>query len=61
VLRRYSRIMRRIQADPASASYVDDALRPPRRDAEEASEVLRVYADKIPHTHGAPRPRAVAN
>jgi len=55
VLRRYRRILRRIQADPATASYVDDALRPPRGDEVAQPEFMRTYADKIPHTHGAPQ------
>ena len=60
VLRRYTRIMRRVQADPAAASYIDDAMRAPVGNDDTLPELVRVYADKIPHTHGAPRPQAAA-
>jgi hypothetical protein len=48
---RYRAIMRRVVADPASATYVDRAL---RRDSEGTSDFVRTFTDKIPHTHGAP-------
>jgi hypothetical protein len=50
---RYHRMMRRIQADPSARSYIDEALRPHSGEAE-ADKLVEVFADKIPHTHGAP-------
>ena len=40
-------------ADPASASYVDEALTPPVA-GEAMPHFVQVFADKIPKTHGAP-------
>ena len=50
---RYYRIMERIKKDPASSSYVDEALRL-HAGAGEADKLVEAFADKIPHTHGAP-------
>jgi hypothetical protein len=55
---RYRRIMARVAADPAAASYFDEALRP-HTAAGETDHFVEMFADKIPHTHGAPA-RAVA-
>jgi hypothetical protein len=57
---RYKRMMKRIMADPARDSYIDESLRV----APEAGGIdhfVEVFADKIPKTHGAPvREAAVA-
>jgi hypothetical protein len=50
---RYRRIMARVTADPAAANYLDEALRP-YTEAGETDHFVEVFADKIPHTHGAP-------
>jgi hypothetical protein len=50
---RYRRIMKRVLADPASRHHFDEALRP-HSDAGEIDHFVEVFADKIPHTHGAP-------
>jgi hypothetical protein len=42
-----------VKADPAAASYFDEALRP-HTHAGETDHFVEVFADKIPHTHGAP-------
>jgi radical SAM superfamily enzyme YgiQ (UPF0313 family) len=55
---RYRAIMKRVLADPASASYVDQALRREEHDAAGASDFVQAFADKIPHTYGAPQKRA---
>jgi hypothetical protein len=46
------RLRRRIEADPAAASYTDEALR--GAGAEQLDHFVEVYQDKIPKTHGAP-------
>jgi radical SAM superfamily enzyme YgiQ (UPF0313 family) len=56
---RYRKIMKRVIATPDAASYMDDALRPTAPDT--ADHLVELFADAIPHTHGAPvRKRAVA-
>jgi hypothetical protein len=50
---RYRRIMKRVVADPASRHHFDEALRP-HTGAGEVDHFVEVFADKIPHTHGAP-------
>jgi hypothetical protein len=50
---RYRRIMARVSADPASRTHFDDALSP-HTGAGETDHFVEVFADKIPHTHGAP-------
>jgi hypothetical protein len=55
---RYRRIMRRVMADPASRSHFDEALRPHTGEGE-TDHFVEVFADKIPHTHGAPVRAAV--
>jgi radical SAM superfamily enzyme YgiQ (UPF0313 family) len=56
---RYKKMMKRIVADPSTASYIDESLRvaPP---AGELDHFVEVFADKIPKTHGAPVREAVA-
>ena len=56
---RYRKIMKRVIATPDAQSYMDDALRPTAPDA--ADHLVELYAEAIPHTHGAPvRKHAVA-
>ena len=50
---RYRRIMRKVAKDPAAQTYFDEALRP-HTGAGETDHFVEVFADKIPHTHGAP-------
>ena len=57
---RYHRIKRRVEADPSSANYVDDATRVSAIDGTENDDFVAVFADKIPHTHGAPKRQPVA-
>jgi radical SAM superfamily enzyme YgiQ (UPF0313 family) len=56
---RYRKIMKRVVATPNGESYVDEALRPTAPDAPD--HLVELYAQVIPHTHGAPiRKHAVA-
>ena len=50
---RYRRIMARVVKDPAASRYFDEALRP-HASPDEMDHFVEVFADKIPHTHGAP-------
>ncbi len=52
LFRRYKAIAKRVVADPASASYVDEALTPVSDEGH--SHFVEAFADKIPKTHGAP-------
>jgi hypothetical protein len=52
---RYSAMLRRIKADPNAKSYIDDATRPVLHQANEPDRLVELFADKIPHTHGAPQ------
>ncbi len=45
--------MARVMKDPASRTHFDEALRPHTGDGE-TDHFVEVFADKIPHTHGAP-------
>src|SRR5262249_25476514 len=55
----YRRIIARIVKDPAARTHLDEALRP-HTSPGETDHFVEVFADKIPHTHGAPvRPAAV--
>ena len=56
---RYHRIKKRVVADPATSTYVDDAMRPVRP-AMVTDHFVEVFADKIPKTHGAPTARHTA-
>jgi hypothetical protein len=56
---RYRRIMKRVLADANGATYMDEALRPPAATGENA-DFVAAFADKIPHTHGAPTREPVA-
>ena len=59
LLMRYRRIMARVIADPATGTYSDEALRPSVAEGEN-DHFVEVFADKIPHTHGAPVRAAMA-
>jgi pyruvate-formate lyase-activating enzyme len=50
---RHRRMRKRIQGDPRSRDYIDESLRV-TAGANRPDEFIEVYADKIPHTHGAP-------
>jgi radical SAM superfamily enzyme YgiQ (UPF0313 family) len=58
---RYSAIKRRVRNDPRAKTYRDLALTPVSPESPESSGFVEVYAEKIPHTHGAPArpPRTV--
>jgi radical SAM superfamily enzyme YgiQ (UPF0313 family) len=56
VVRRYKGMMKRIVADPATATYIDESLRVSPA-AGELDHFVEVFADKIPKTHGAPERR----
>jgi pyruvate-formate lyase-activating enzyme len=53
LLRRYRRIMARVVADPTAHAYTDAALRLHTAKSE-PDRFIEAFADKIPHTHGAP-------
>jgi hypothetical protein len=48
---RYRAIKQRVLATPDAASYIDDALRP---GTPETDHLVELFAEAIPHTHGAP-------
>jgi hypothetical protein len=50
---RYNRMMKRIKKDPAAKSYSDEAMRLLAA-SDETDKIVELFADKIPHTHGAP-------
>jgi len=53
VILRYRRMMARVAADPAARTHFDAALSP-HTGVGETDHFVEVFADKIPHTHGAP-------
>jgi pyruvate-formate lyase-activating enzyme len=60
LVRRYRRIMRRAMADPAAASYIDEALCGSTEDEHALPDFVHAFSDKIPRTYGAPASRAAA-
>jgi hypothetical protein len=54
---RYRRIKARVVADLAARNYFDEALRTCAAEGE-TDHFVEVFADKIPHPHGAPAVRA---
>lgn len=60
LMHRYDRMMRRIIKQQAAQAYVDKALIVSADDAAGTSDFVHAYADKIPHTYGAPVQRATA-
>jgi hypothetical protein len=57
LVRRYRKIMARVKADPTRDTYLDEALRPITSEPG-SDHFVQVFADKIPKTHGAPKPVA---
>jgi radical SAM superfamily enzyme YgiQ (UPF0313 family) len=55
LLLRYRSILRRVLADKQGASYIDESLRASNGDPEQNADFVAAFADKIPHTHGAPK------
>ena len=55
---RYSAIKKRVLATPDAKSYMDDALLRPT--TPETDHLVELYAEAIPHTHGAPVRKRVA-
>ena len=53
VILRYRRMMAKVMKDPASRTHFDDALSL-HTGGGETDHFVEVFADKIPHTHGAP-------
>ncbi|HEY1453904.1 MAG TPA: radical SAM protein [Roseiarcus sp.] len=59
---RYHSIKKRVLADPANKTYVDEATHPFTAEETENDELVAAFADKIPDTYGAPkRQHAVAS
>jgi hypothetical protein len=56
---RLRRLRKRIERDPDSRTYTDEALQATA--ANELDHFVEVFADKIPKTHGAPVREAVAS
>ena len=56
---RYRAIYRRVVADKAGASYMDEALRK-STEADHTADFVTAYADKIPDTYGAPKRETAA-
>ena len=55
---RYRGIMKRVMATPDAQNYMDDALRPAAPNS--ADHLVELFAEAIPHTHGAPVRRHAA-
>jgi hypothetical protein len=53
VIWRYRRLMAKVMKDPATRTHFDEALRL-RTGTGETDHFVEMFADKIPHTHGAP-------
>jgi hypothetical protein len=56
-VRRFLAIKKRVKADPSAFHHMDEALTPPRADAND--HFVEVFAEKIPKTHGAPKRQPV--
>ena len=54
LVRRYRKILKTVWETPDKAAYTDHALDPPAGHNAPMSDFVKAYADKIPHTHGAP-------
>ncbi len=57
---RYHSIKKRVLADPANKTYVDEATHPFTPEETENDELVAAFADKIPDTYGAPKKHAAA-
>jgi radical SAM superfamily enzyme YgiQ (UPF0313 family) len=55
LVKRYRAILAKVEADPDKLRYMDQALTPTL--AGNTDHLVEVFADKIPKTHGAPKPR----
>jgi radical SAM superfamily enzyme YgiQ (UPF0313 family) len=51
----YRGIMERVVADPSSRTYADEATHVSSDEETHTDDFIAVFADKIPHTHGAPK------
>ena len=60
LVRRYRKILKTVWETPDKESYTDHALDPPAGHNAPMSDFVKAYADKIPHTHGAPEQEPVA-
>ena len=58
---RYRGIMRRVVADASNAAYVDEAMRVSTGEDADNADFVTAFADKIPHTHGAPKRQAAVS
>ncbi len=54
LVRRYRKILKTVWETPDKLTYTDHALDPPAGHNAPMSDFVKAYADKIPHTHGAP-------
>jgi len=54
--RKFRNFRKRIEADPAARTYVDDALAPPPLEAAE-DHLVQAFASQIPRMFGAPKQR----
>jgi hypothetical protein len=61
LVRKYRKIVKRVYADPNANQYTDHAMDPPPGHNAPMSDFVKTYADKIPHTHGAPVRETVLN
>ncbi|HKY87407.1 MAG TPA: radical SAM protein, partial [Pseudorhodoplanes sp.] len=60
LVRRYRKILKTVWETPDKESYTDHALDPPAGHNAPMSDFVKAYADKIPHTHGAPEHEPMA-
>jgi radical SAM superfamily enzyme YgiQ (UPF0313 family) len=58
LVRRYRKILKTVWETPDKETYTDHALDPPAGHNAPMSDFVKAYADKIPHTHGAPEQMA---
>jgi hypothetical protein len=56
----YSRIARRIEANPGKRDYMDTALAPVFEAGEDQLELMKTHQAAIPDTHGRPKAAAAA-
>jgi radical SAM superfamily enzyme YgiQ (UPF0313 family) len=60
LVRRYRKILKTVWETPDKEAYTDHALDPPAGHNAPMSDFVKAYADKIPHTHGAPEQEQLA-
>ena len=56
----YSRLAKRIEADPGKRDYMDTALAPIFEAGEDQLDLMKTYQAAIPDTYGKPKARAAA-